>query len=489
MPASMCSAATATSSTCTPIGPMPGLNALWFAVAISQAVLVLGLVVPALLLRQSDPQVSGHPPDVAANGFMGPLTTGIACVLGGTFAAGLNVVVARVLFHTVVPDGAQAGKGPSLIVPRGAYGYLAGAVVLLLGAVALGAYAYFWWYRRRRKTLAAAPEMSADYPLLTPGKTVGARSTVGGKQAIGEVANHLGFAFALLLPLAFVGTLAFSVIATWLPSTSFVRWVAFAGAAVGVAFAGTLLAFTKQAFSAESKRHSIQTLWDVGTFWPRAASPFGPPCYAERAIPENVNRLRRALGDLVDGVDDPAAQADEEARIEQLKGAWPGVHEALVLPEQAHILVNGYSQGSQIAAAILAQLPLELRNKIAVTTEATQLRRLYGRVFPAYFGAPSLQEFGSKLGTSFNGDGTIASPGRWRNAFRRTDYLGSWVFEVPTLNSQGVDRLMLDPVRPGEDGYPAPAPIHAHSDFWQDPQVASMAATLLADLGWGLSMP
>jgi len=49
------------------------------------------------------------------------------------------------------------------------------------------------------------------------------------------------------------------------------------------------------------------------------------------------------------------------------------------------VLITGYSQGSLIAPAVVAQLPPRTIGKVALLTLACPFRRLYGRAFPAYF--------------------------------------------------------------------------------------------------------
>jgi hypothetical protein len=69
---------------------------------------------------------------------------------------------------------------------------------------------------------------------------------------------------------------------------------------------------------------------------------------------------------------------------------------------------------------------------------------------------------------------------------RKSDYIGDFIFADPYgpdgLNENlRVDKAVLDPVgvTPG-DGDDATLPvIHAHSDFWPDPQVALLTESLL----------
>jgi hypothetical protein len=75
---------------------------------------------------------------------------------------------------------------------------------------------------------------------------------------------------------------------------------------------------------------------------------------------------------------------------------------------------------------------------------------------------------------------------RWRNAVRKSDYIGGFVFNDP-YGPTGtvplpVDKPVFDPpcVVP-DDGQDATfAPIHGHSDFWPDPQVAVLTQTLIS---------
>lgn len=222
----------------------------------------------------------------------------------------------------------------------------------------------------------------------------------------------------------------------------------------------------------------IQFLWDVGTYWPRACQPFAPPCYVERSAPELVNRLNGLLAPANDGAATRLA-ADLAARL------GPGIDEKALAgelgeltPRYHRILLNGYSQGSPIAAAVIAQLPRAQANAISLITVGSPLRRLYGRGFPAYSGPDRLAEMGALLG------GPTAV--RWRNAVRKSDYIGDYVFRDPYgkagLEDAGpVDKAVLDPpcVVPGDGDSVTLPPIHGHSDFWPDPQVAVLTRSMV----------
>jgi hypothetical protein len=129
-----------------------------------------------------------------------------------------------------------------------------------------------------------------------------------------------------------------------------------------------------------STRRLVAIAWDVSTFFPRAFHPLGPPCYAERAVPELQTRLHRI---------------------------WSA---------GGRVVLLGHSQGSVLVAAAVASLPRDshsLRDRLAVVTYGCPLRRLYGRHFPAYFDEELRRAVADRLGAD-----------RWDNFFHDTDLVG-----------------------------------------------------------------
>jgi hypothetical protein len=133
------------------------------------------------------------------------------------------------------------------------------------------------------------------------------------------------------------------------------------------------------AFRSAEMRRVVGTLWDLGTFWPRAVHPFAPPCYAERAVPELVRRITS-------------------------------------LSRAGRVVLSGHSQGSVLAVAAILQLPPQTLRRVSLLTYGSPLRRLYSRLSPAYFGDGVLCEIGDRVGW------------RWRNLWRDTDPVGGPVF-------------------------------------------------------------
>lgn len=203
----------------------------------------------------------------------------------------------------------------------------------------------------------------------------------------------------------------------------------------------------------ESTRKAVGVLWDLSTFWPRAAHPLAPPCYAERVVPELTTRIRWALD------------------------------------KQALVVLSGHSQGSLIAVAVAARLEDDELQHLRLVTYGSQIRALYGRVFPAVFGprfignqptngAPTLRDGFPDIPPPAGADEVTAylptnaetlrariGPDHWINLFRRTDPLGYRVFtDYDSDHDQPVREVPVEAV-----GDPGPR-IGGHSGYQHTPE-------------------
>ncbi|WP_247661751.1 hypothetical protein [Micromonospora sp. U21] len=197
-------------------------------------------------------------------------------------------------------------------------------------------------------------------------------------------------------------------------------------------------------------RRHVGVLWDLATFWPRAAHPFAPPCYAERAVPELTRRIR------------------------------------YLVSQGNAVLLTGHSHGSVLLAATVLQLPPEVGSRVALLTHGSPLRRLYGQIFPAYVDDAALWEIGGRIGW------------RWVNLWRDTDAIGGWTFsphrpgERATVEGPpaAVDRRLRDPVdvvTPPSDS--VPPPIQGHCPDESDESFAAAARELVRRLGGPVDPP
>jgi hypothetical protein len=209
------------------------------------------------------------------------------------------------------------------------------------------------------------------------------------------------------------------------------------------------------AFRVPATRRSVGILWDIASFWPRTAHPLAAPCYAERTVPDLITRI----GFYRYGPD-----------------------------ARTGVVLAGHSQGTVISAAALIQLAEraphgspgsadgDVLPGVSFLTCGCVLRRLYGRYFPVYFGAPVFERLARHLG------GSDTTPARWLNLWRYTDYLGGMVTAGPparkatpnvaerTPPSSIVEEHLRDPAyfypRPGDT---VAGPPLRHSDFWKSP--------------------
>jgi len=496
-------------------GLLPGDSWIWASLTFTMAALLIMAAALTALARNKATQRLGRAFRPFAAGFMGPLTLGLAFVTGGIFAAGLNLMLPNLLIEKPFQSTAPAVPGVPwanypLRLPVPAYGFIFAFLGLAATTIVLAIAALVWGIRKWRKT-----RRTSHLGIFYKGgaehwKADQQRHRIAFSWTKARLPSHLGVAVTALSLAGIVAVAVFDGLAlAWNPATqSWLTLLAHAGQWLLLPAVAFLYGYTRQAYKDGGKRRQIGVLWDVGTFWPRASQPLAPPCYMERSVPETVNRLRRALGDRFRdrgnrGCEfkdrknryertDPAADRGEEDYIrEHIVGELGAAAERIVLPTQDWVLINGYSQGTPIAAAVIAQLPQELRDKVTLVTVGCPLRRLYGRAFPAYFGQDCLLDLAGKL-TPGQPSSTdledamvrVLPETRWWNLIRPSDYVGSYIFQdtmevdmaeqMETYKNGDclVDKRILDPPRIIPFHGTTPPPIHEHSDYWPDPQIA-----------------
>jgi hypothetical protein len=241
-----------------------------------------------------------------------------------------------------------------------------------------------------------------------------------------------------------------------LPFVGWTRDAATASMYLVVAMSAGLVLLGSQIRRSEKTRKAVGVIWDLTTFWPRAAHPLGPPCYAERVVPELQIRTRWVL-------DKPHAMRNQ-------------------------VILSGHSQGSLIVLAMVSRLnPVHL-SRVRMITYGSQIRALYGRVFPRVFGpeaigyrpTPGQPSLTDAFPDVPRPAGEVPGPpplvgdtfrfrlrtagGEWINLFRRTDPLGWRVFS--DVDSE-LD-LPVPEVPPDDAGDPGPV-VMGHSGYQHTP--------------------
>ncbi|MDG4797464.1 hypothetical protein [Micromonospora sp. WMMD1082] len=444
-------------------GGLPGYDKMLSLVIISQTLMLFVIGTMALLgrrrLRRAARRSDGlddarRHTDEARRGFdAGPLqglgapiiaaaTTGLA----GAISADLIYRIADLLNRRASADSEQ-DIGPPLGCKWALFVFLVAAVTTLIGAVVVTLTSHGGRMRAARDTVARdypdAPP-TARYQLHQVERTIArARFTERAESLAVVYAGVVGVGMPTSL-LGMIGVAPGTAVerVTGIPdaATTFgIQVGSFLIAAVGVALViGGIFAYR----TAEFRRY-VGVLWDLGTFWPRAAHPFAPPCYAERAVPELSRRIT-------------------------------------YLTEQGHgVLLSGHSHGSVLLAATVLQLPPEVCSRLALLTYGSPLRRLYARLFPAHVNEDVLREVGDRVNW------------RWVNLWRDTDSIGGWIFsphrqgEQPLISGPPgtVDRRLRDPwdvvPAPGDS---VPPSIIGHWPGESDARLAAAVADLAGRL-------
>ncbi|MFJ4315273.1 hypothetical protein ACIP46_08295 [Streptomyces lavendulae] len=415
-------------------GRLPG-DFAFGVLMLGQGCCALALASVAHRLHRDTPE-----PGAALRGLGGPAVAVLGCALGGVMSGG----VAQRVADWLDGGGTPGTPGAALPGPPVLLSWQAAVLPPLLIALLLPA---AWALARAalaRRRMAAG--LAAEYP-GEPADPDRSRRIAGARAAAALTDSAPWFMGAVsgITLLLGTGALAGAWISGRVPAEA-ARGAhpLLAAAARGAQDTGSWLiglgaaafvAWGRRAYRDPAARRTVGILWDVGTFWPRAAHPFAPPCYAERAVPDLTWRMT----------------------------GWTA-------RTGGRLVISGHSQGSVLAAAAVWQLPPEVRGRVGMLTYGSPLARLYGRWFPDFFGPGRLAALHRDLDC-------------WRNLWRATDPIGGPV-ETGAAVGEPVDRGPLrDPLAYGRSPrHPLPAPILGHGDYQADPAFAAERDALLARL-------
>lgn len=385
---------------------LPGYSTAVTTVFLAQllGVAVLAVVV---LLADRDRQAS-------AGGLTQPVFAALGLLFASVFAAGTAFRMADYL------DGARSPADGPLHLPD-AYGWAALAllVVVVPAAVVVGALVAF---RLRAAKQRQRAQVRVDYGQPTDLEDrveLVARTRAFASlpdPAIGWVCWVTTVCLAaavtaMVLTLTNSGTPVQAVDEGMLQDL--LRFGTLGGTWLVSGFAALLVLVGYRSYRRAGLRRHVGILWDLGTFWPRAAHPLAPPCYVERCLPDLTTRV------------------------------------SYLVRRNGGVVVSAHSQGTVIAAALMWQLPSDVLDRVRLITYGSPLARLYGRVYACWFGPVPVTELVSRVGA-----------GRWSNLWRNTDPIGGPV--DPVADRQIIrDPPQLDSV----DGEPAPDRPHGHFDY------------------------
>ncbi len=221
---------------------------------------------------------------------------------------------------------------------------------------------------------------------------------------------------------------------------------------VGLALMAAALVSALAKGAGSGKKRPLGLIWDLVCFLPRAAHPFGPPCYAERAVPELTDRIEWWLDTTPDEKTGavPAVVGDSRRRGDA-------------------VVLSAHSLGGVLAVAGILRMDAggsaRLRH-VSLLTYGSQLRAYFSRIFPELLGphvlgVPAVRSAslwaGDPWGSASRAEPAAVAPdgsvsrllavtpddagaqARWRNLWRPTDYLGFPVWSFARSDNR-VDR-------------------------------------------------
>jgi hypothetical protein len=438
-------------------------------------------------VRQRDRRFEGwrgHAPFVFLS-----IAAGAAMVLSAALVAGVTAWLERpgAPENVALPPESQAAldaadslrrpvqitlSDPVHLTPSAAYRDF--AIVSVLGLVALALFILVMLLRSaylRRRPLPDVPGgTSTAGTALQPNRH---------NAALAQRAERVVGALATIFFLALAASLLLRGMREELDERDGPLWsfmTSWAGPAIGIA-AGLLFTSVVLAGSKKSLTRPWGLLWDLMCFLPRAAHPFAPPCYAERAVPE----LRSRIDSWLEGLD-----VDEKDRPD--------------LPRRT-VVLSAHSLGAVLAVGALfsrwdaADGSGPTDSRIALLTYGTQLRAFFGRFFPELFGPGVLGTHAAYAARPWAHDPWTLAPRtppakglrvvsaltsestgdlRWRSLWRRTDFIG---FPVDDYVNSPIDRRAQE-----EDTTTYLFSVATHSDYPRAPQYREELDAVIAML-------
>ena len=164
------------------------------------------------------------------------------------------------------------------------------------------------------------------------------------------------------------------------------------GAYVVTVFTIAFLVMVYNAARRPNAGRALGILWDLASYWPRAAHPFVPPCYAQKAVPDLLERAHRYIED------------------------------------GNKVVLSAHSQGSLITIAVALRMKILHKDSCAnlgLVMAGSQLQWAYPRAFPAVVDLDAYQRVLDFLN------------GRWYVLVRGTDPLGGPVLSWNLRESGG----------------------------------------------------
>jgi hypothetical protein len=406
---------------------------------------VLFAVQMGLLVVNAVVAFAVRPKGTFLGGLAGPVVASLGLGIEVAASAGVSYRVADFLNRGGLPASADySGDRPQPLEPPPSYEWASIGVVLLLVVVAVVA-VFARTILMRRLHRYGRVVTDADF---RGGRGVDAKRAKAIDYAVADalISDHVGrlvawvyapsaLAAVVITGLALLGVRPVRLVPARSAGADVLAFTMSAGTyLIGLA-ALALIVVGVLAYRYQRFRRVVGVLWDLGTFWPRAAHPLAPPCYAERVVPELAKR-----------------------------SAW-------LATEQGGVIISGHSQGSVLAAATVLQMPPSARPSSALLTYGSPIRRLYVRLFPAYWSDAVLYRVGQSVA-----DPAQHTP-RWVNLWRDTDPIGG------PVSTPAHDVRLVDPpgfgFLPGDSVFPA---VDGHGNYQLHPMYGEAVSALVLGL-------